>query len=160
MNDERTRGPNVKNEFLRIVKRSTLIAALLVIGATGSAFAQNKTIGFKPGAVLSQGRVVGNMLFVAGLKGSPTTGKLGDLDISAQAALALDAIKKVVEEAGFKMTDIVSVNVYLVDINDIDKMNEVYKKVMPDPKPTRVTVEVGHIRSGGRIEVSCIAIKQ
>jgi 2-iminobutanoate/2-iminopropanoate deaminase len=100
------------------------------------------------------------MLFVAGLKGSPTTGKLGDLDISAQTSLAFGAIQKVVEEAGFKMTDIVSVNVYLVDINDIDKMNEVYRKLMPDPKPTRVTIEVGHIRSGGRIEISCIAIKQ
>jgi 2-iminobutanoate/2-iminopropanoate deaminase len=38
-------------------------------------------------------------------------------------------------------------------------MNEVYKKLMPDPKPTRVTVEVGHIRNGN-IEISCIAIKQ
>jgi 2-iminobutanoate/2-iminopropanoate deaminase len=150
----------VKNDFLRIVKRSNLIAALLVMGATSSAFAQNKTIGFKPGAVLSRGRVVGNMLFVAGLKGVPKTGKLGDLDISAQTTLALDEIKKVVDEAGFKMTDIVSVNVYLVDINDIDKMNEVYKRVMPDPKPVRVTVEVGHIRSGGKIEVACTAIKQ
>ncbi len=65
--------------------------------------------------------------------------------------------KKVVEEAGFKVTDILSVNVYLVDIN---KMNDVYRKLMPDPKPTRVTVEVGHIRNGGIIEISCIAIEQ
>ena len=150
----------MKNEFVRILRRSILLAELLVIGASGSAFAQNKTIGFKPGAVLSQGRVVGNMLFVAGLKGNPATGKLGDLGITAQTGLTLGAIQKVVEEAGFKMTDIVSVNVYLVDINDIDKMNEVYKKLMPDPKPTRVTVEVGHIRDGGKIEISCVAIKQ
>ena len=150
----------MKNEFLRIAKWSILLTGLVVIGSSGSVFAQNKTIGFKPGAVLSQGRVVGNMLFVAGLKGTPATGKLSDLDIAAQTTLTLGAIQKVVEEAGFKMTDIVSVNVYLVDINDIDKMNDVYRKLMPDPKPTRVTVEVGHIRSGGRIEISCVAIKQ
>ena len=150
----------MKMEFLRMVKRGILLAELLLLGVSCSAFAQNKTIGFKPGAVLSQGRVVGNMLFVAGLKGSPATGKLGDLDIAAQTELALGAIQKVVEQAGFKMTDIVSVNVYLTDINEIDKMNEVYKKLMPDPKPTRVTVEVGHIRNGGKIEISCIAIKQ
>jgi 2-iminobutanoate/2-iminopropanoate deaminase len=149
----------MNSDFSRIVKRIIVLAGLLVIGASSSAFAQNKTIGFKPGAVLSQGRVVGNMLFVAGLKGNPPAGKAGDLDISEQTTLALGAIQKVVEEAGFKMTDIVSVNVYLSDINDIDKMNEVYKKLMPDPKPTRVTVEVGHIRNG-RIEISCIAIKQ
>ncbi len=65
-----------------------------------------------------------------------------------------------VEEAGFKMTDIVSVNIYLVDVNEIDKMNEVYKTIMPDSKPTRVTVEVGHIRNGKGIEISCMAIKQ
>jgi enamine deaminase RidA (YjgF/YER057c/UK114 family) len=43
---------------------------------------------------------------------------------------------------------IVSVNVYPSDINDIDKVNEVYKRLMADPKPARVTVEVGHIRNG------------
>ena len=140
----------MRNEFSRIVTRSILLAGIVAVAASCGAFAQNKTIGFKPGGNLSEGRVVGNMLFVAGLKGTPATGTLADLDISAQTALALDAIKKVVDEAGFKMTDIVSVNVYLVDINEIDKMNVVYRKMMPDPKPTRVTVEVGHIRSGGR----------
>lgn len=150
----------MNTELSRSAKRAILLAALLVAGTSSSVFSQNKTIGFKPGAVLSEGRVVGNMLFVAGLKGKPATGTLADLDITAQTKLALDAIKNVVEQAGFKMTDIVSVNIYLVDINEIDKMNEVYKQMMPDPKPTRVTVEVGHIRSGGRIEISCIAIKQ
>lgn len=150
----------MNTEVSRSAKRTILLVALLVAGASSHAFSQNKTIGFKPGAVFSQGRVVGNMLFVAGLKGKPASGTLADLDITAQTKLALDTVKNVVVEAGFKMTDIVSVNIYLVDINEIDKMNEVYKKIMPDPKPTRVTVEIGHIRSGGRIEISCIAIKQ
>ncbi len=147
----------MNSKALRIAKRNILLTGLLAIAASSGAFAQNKTI--KPGPILSSGRVVGNMLFVAGLKGKPATGSLADLDIGAQTQLTLDAIKSVVEEAGFKMTDIVSVNIYLTDINLIDKMNDVYKKVMPDPKPVRVTVEVGHIR-GGNIEVSCIAVKQ
>jgi 2-iminobutanoate/2-iminopropanoate deaminase len=151
----------MKNDFVRIAQRSILFAGLFAIAASCSAFAQTQTLGSKPGAVFSETRVVGNMLFVAGLKGHPPAGKtLADLDITAQTALALNAIKAEVEQAGFKMTDIVSVNVYLVDINEIDKMNDVYRKMMPDPKPTRATVEVGHIRSGGRIETSCIAIKQ
>src|ERR1700749_3394829 len=92
----------MKNECWRIVKPSILLAGLLLLGASCSAFAQNKTIGFKPGAVLSQGRVVGNMLFVAGLKGTPATGKLAELDIAAQTTLTLGASQKVVEEAGLK----------------------------------------------------------
>ena len=147
------------NQISRTVKSSILLAVLLAVGASSCAFAQNQTI--HPGPVLSYGRVVGNMLFVAGLKGTPEKGKtLADYDITAQSQMGFEAIKSVVEQAGFKMSDIVSVNVYLVDINEIDKMNEVYKKIMPDPKPVRVTVEVGHIRSGGRIEISCIAVKQ
>ena len=52
------------NECLRIVKLSIRLAGLFIcIGASCSAFAQNKTIGFKPGAVFSQGRVVGDVLF-------------------------------------------------------------------------------------------------
>lgn len=58
----------MRNEILRIAKQGILLTGLLVIGASCSASGQNQTIGFKPGAVLSQGRVVGNMLFVAGLR--------------------------------------------------------------------------------------------
>ena len=77
----------MKNDFLRIVKRGLLLTGFFAIAASGSAFAQNQTIGFKPGAVFSEGRVVGNMLFVAGLKGHPAAGKtLADLDITAQTA--------------------------------------------------------------------------
>ena len=64
----RIRRLNHEERMFADFKRSILLAGLLVIGASYSAFAQNKTIGFKPGAVLSQGRVVGNMLFVAGLR--------------------------------------------------------------------------------------------
>ena len=102
------------------------------------------------------------MLFVAGLKGKPATWEFsgGFRHWHSDTCLPWTPLRSVVKEAGFKMTDIVSVNVYLSDINLIDKMNDVYKKMMPDPKPVRTTVEVGHIRNGGSIEVSCIAIKQ
>jgi 2-iminobutanoate/2-iminopropanoate deaminase len=99
----------MNTKALRIVQRSILLATLLATAASTSAFSQNKTI--KPGPILSDGRIVGNMLFVAGLKGKPATGSLADLDIGTQTQLTLDAIKSVVEEAGFKMTDIVSANV-------------------------------------------------
>ncbi len=86
------------NQISRAVKRSILFAMLLAVGASCSAFAQNQTI--HPGPILSSGRVVGNMLFVAGLKGVPEKGKtLADYDITAQSQLGFDAIRKVVEQA-------------------------------------------------------------
>jgi len=68
-------------------------------------------------------------------------------------------VKKVVEEAGFKLTDIVSVTLYITNLDDVPKMNEVYKSLMPDPKPARATVQVAGLIGGAKIEMSAIAVK-
>jgi 2-iminobutanoate/2-iminopropanoate deaminase len=65
-----------------------------------------------------------------------------------------------VEEAGFKMSDIVSVTLFISSLDDVPKMNEVYKKLMPDPKPARATVQVAGLIGGAKIEMSAIAVKQ
>ena len=115
----------------------------LVIGALcglPAAFAQNRAIDFKPGAPFSDGYVAGNTLYVAGQQGPDGPGKFGD--ISQQTTKAIAAIEKIVKKAGFQMADITSVTVYITDLNDVPKMNDVYKKLMPDPKPARATVQV------------------
>jgi len=72
---------------------------------------------------------------------------------------AIAAIEKVVKKAGFEMSDIVSVTVYIADLNDVPKMNEIYKKLMPNPKPARATVQVAGLIGGAKIEISAIAVK-
>jgi 2-iminobutanoate/2-iminopropanoate deaminase len=132
---------------------------ILTLFGCGEAFAQNKAIGFKAGMPFSNGYVAGNTLYVAGQEG-PTNGKLAGTDITAQTTNAIAAIERVVKAAGFQMTDIVSVTVYVADLNDVPKMNEVYKKLMPDPKPARATVQVAGLIAGAKIEISAIAVKQ
>ena len=58
------------------------------------------------------------------------------------------------------MTDLVNVTVFITDLNDVPKMNETYKKIMPDPKPARATVQVAGLINGAKIEISAIAVKQ
>ena len=58
------------------------------------------------------------------------------------------------------MTDIVSVIVYITDLADVPKMNDVYKKLMPDPKPARATVQVAGLIGGAKIEISATAVKR
>jgi 2-iminobutanoate/2-iminopropanoate deaminase len=65
-----------------------------------------------------------------------------------------------VEEAGFRMSDIVSVTVYFTDLNDIQGMNAVYKGLIPDPKPARVALQVAGLIGGAKIEISAIAVKR
>jgi len=108
----------------------------------------------------SNGYVAGNTLYVAGQQGPDAKGKLTALDINEQTANAIAAIEKVVKKAGFQMKDITSVTVYVTDLNDVPKMNEVYKKLMPNPKPARATVQVAGLIGGAKIEISAIAVKR
>ena len=140
-------------------KQRLWMAGLLALCTLGSAFAQNKAIGFTKGMPFSEGYVAGNTLFVAGQQGPDSQGKVTGTDITLQTTNAIAAIKKVIEKAGFQMTDITSATVYVTDLNDVPKMNEVYKKLMPDPKPARATVQVAGLIGGAKIEISVIAVK-
>ena len=145
---------------MKILLLDVFFAGLLAALMPGSALAQNKAIDFKPGMPFSGGFVAGNTLYVAGQQGRDAAGKVEGLDISVQTTNTIAEIKKVVESAGFKMSDLVSVTVFVTSLDDVPKMNEVYKKLMPDPKPARATVQVAGLIGGAKIEISAIAVKQ
>ena len=150
----------MKNRHSQAAIRALLLSALMISVTLGSARAENRAIGFTKGMPFSEGVIAGNTLYVAGQQGPDSHGKVTGTDITVQTTNAIAAVKKVVEEAGFKMTDIVSVTVYVTDVNEVAKMNDVYKKLMPDPKPARATVEVAALIGGAKIEISAIAVKQ
>lgn len=132
------------------------VALLLAAPAFGQS---NKAIDFNPQMPFSQGVVAGNTLYVAGQQG-PKDGKVEGVSIEDQTANTIAAIQKIVEKAGFKMTDLVNVTVFITDLNDVPKMNEVYKKLIPNPKPARATVKVAGLIGNAKIEISAIAVKQ
>ena len=142
-----------------VAKRVFLTAGLTAVFTTGSAFAQNKAVDFKQGMPFSGGYIAGNTLYVAGQQGRDAAGKLSG-DIGTETTSTIAAIKKVVDAAGFKMSDIVSVTVFVTSLDDVPKMNEVYKALIPDPKPARATVQVAGLIGGAKIEISAIAVKQ
>jgi 2-iminobutanoate/2-iminopropanoate deaminase len=149
----------MKREYLAVTKRGLLLAGAMTFFTSVSGFAQNKAIDFKQGMPFSNGYVAGNTLYVAGQQGPDANGKVTGTDITLQTTNTIAAVKKVVEAAGFKMTDIVSVTLYITDLNDVPKMNEVYKSLMPDPKPARATVQVAGLIGGAKIEMQAIAVK-
>ncbi len=146
-------------DYSGTVKRGFLLAAVVAALGASSAVAQNQAIGFKQGMPFSNAVVAGNTIYVAGQQGPDENGKVTETDISAQTTSAIGVIKKIVEGAGFKMSDIVSVTVYVTSLDDVPKMNEVYKKLMPDPKPARATVQVAGLIGGAKFEMSAIAVK-
>jgi 2-iminobutanoate/2-iminopropanoate deaminase len=149
----------MKKQYSPMLKRGLILAGIMTVWTSGSAFAQNKAIDFTKGMPFSEGFVAGNTLYVAGQQGPDAQGKVTGTDITLQTTNAIAAVKKVIEHAGFKMTDIVAVTVYVTDLNDVKKMNDVYVKLMPDPKPARATVQVAGLIGGAKIEMSAIAVK-
>jgi 2-iminobutanoate/2-iminopropanoate deaminase len=118
-----------------------------------------EAIGFTPGMLFSNGYVAGNTLFVAGQQGPDSNDKVTGTDITLQTTNAIAAVKQVTEKAGFEMSDIVAVTVYVTDLNDVPKMNEVYRKLIPDPKPARVALRVAGLIGGAKIEIAAIAVR-
>jgi 2-iminobutanoate/2-iminopropanoate deaminase len=149
----------MRKEYSRSAMRGFCLVGLLALCTASTAFGQHQAIGFTKGMPFSEGYIAGNTLYVAGQQGPDSHGKVTGTDITLQTTNAIAAVEKVVKEAGFQMTDIVSVTVYITDLNDVPKMNEVYKKLMPDPKPARATVRVAGLIGDAKIEISAIAVK-
>jgi 2-iminobutanoate/2-iminopropanoate deaminase len=120
---------------------------------------QKKAIGFTSGAPFSNGYVAGNTLYIAGQQGPDSDGKVTGVDISEQTANAIAVVKHVAEEAGFNVSDLVSVTIYLTDLSDVPRINEVYQSLMPDPKPARAAVQVAGLIGGAKIEISAVAVR-
>lgn len=120
---------------------------------------QEQAIGFTKGSPFSNGYVAGDTLYIAGQQGPDSKGKVTGIDIRRQTTNAIAAVRQVAEEAGFQMSDIISVTIYITDMKDVPTMNEVYNKLMPDPKPARVAVQVVGLIGGAKIEISAIAVR-
>ena len=134
-------------------------ASLMAAGNPASSSAKRaiNPPGTAEGLPFSNGIVVGNTLYVAGQEGS-VNGKLAE-GIGPQTEAALGAIKKIVEQAGFQMSDVVAVTVYMADLSEFGDMNKVYKTFFPEPRPARATVQVAALVANARIEISAIAVK-
>jgi 2-iminobutanoate/2-iminopropanoate deaminase len=151
----------VKRPFMKSATLSLAVGTLMCTLFTAPGHAQQKrVIAGGEGLPFSDGIVVGTTLYISGQQGTDQHGKLMPGGITQQTQATLENIARIVKQAGFQLKDIVAVNVYLADINDFPKMNKVYKSFLPDPKPTRTTVQAAGLVNQAKIEISAIAVKQ
>jgi len=112
----------------------------------------------KPVGPYSQAIVAGNTIYVAGQGPfDPKTGKMPE-PFDAQAVQVFENIKAIVEAGGATLGDVVKVNVYLADLANFGKMNEIYKRYFTEDYPARATIG-SQLLGGMGIEVECIAVK-
>jgi len=124
-----------------------------------------KTIINTPGAPkaigpYSQAVRHGDLLFVSGMIAlDPKTGEMAGTGIEAQAILVLENLKAVVEAAGMGLKNVLKSTVFLKDMNDFAKFNEIYGRYFPDAPPARETVQVAKLPRDAAIEISVICGK-
>ncbi len=88
----------------------------------------------------------------------PTTGELVKGDIVAQTERVMENLGAVLAAAGAGFKDVVRCTIYLADLADFAKVNEVYARRFPRDPPARATVQVAALPRGARVEIDAVAV--
>lgn len=108
----------------------------------------------------SPGMVVGNLVFVSGQAGrDPASGRLAGDTIEAQTEQVLKNIATILDAAGTTLQHVIRCGVFIVDMKEFPRMNEVYARVFGAHRPARTTVEVSGLPGEGlRVEIDAVAV--
>ncbi|HEY5825605.1 MAG TPA: Rid family detoxifying hydrolase [Cyclobacteriaceae bacterium] len=114
----------------------------------------------KPNTYPFSGAVrVGNTLYLSGALGTdPKTMKLIPGGIEAETKQTLENIKATLERNGSDLDHVVKCTVFMADIQEWPKMNEVYKTYFLKHFPARSAVAGSGLALGARVEIECIAV--
>lgn len=112
-----------------------------------------------PGAVgpYVQAVKVNGMVYCSGQLGiDPAVGKMPE-GVEAQAHCSMKNMGAILKEAGSDYSKIVKTTIFLADMNDFAKVNEIYKSYFGEEYPARSCVQIAKLPLGGLVEVECIA---
>lgn len=87
----------------------------------------------------------------------PATGQMVEGDVAAQTERVLQNLGAVLDAAGSSFEQVLKTTVFLKDMGDFPKMNEVYARYFAANAPARATVEVARLPRDARVEIECIA---
>jgi 2-iminobutanoate/2-iminopropanoate deaminase len=89
----------------------------------------------------------------------PATGQLVDGDIATQTERVMRNLEAVLAIDSLTFEHVVKTTIYLVDLNDFARVNEVYGKRFPKNPPARSTVQVAALPRGARVEIDAVAVR-
>jgi 2-iminobutanoate/2-iminopropanoate deaminase len=143
--------------------RTVVTCLVLLALAMGEAAAQERRVIQVPGMAVaglpfSPGVRVGNIVYLSGQVGNrPGTRELADTGVAGQTRQTLENIKTLLAAAGSSLERVVKCTVFLVDIRDYARMNDVYATYFPKDPPARSTVAGSGLALGARVEIECLA---
>jgi len=106
----------------------------------------------------SQAIKINKMVFLSGqIAIDPKTQQFIDGDIETQTKRVLDNLKSVIEASGCSLENVVKTTIYITDMNDFSKVNEIYATYFSSGKPARSTVCVAALPKNAKVEIDAIA---
>lgn len=108
----------------------------------------------------SQAVEAGGFIFVSGqIPLVPATGEIVKGDIEAQTTQVLENLREILTAAGSSIEQAVKTTVYLTDIMDFSRVNDVYARYFTKEPPARVCVEVSDLPKQALVEIDVIAAR-
>jgi len=105
----------------------------------------------------SQGVIAAGLLFTAGqIALDPATGSIVEGDVTVQTRRVLANLEAILLAAGARWSDVVKTTVFLQDMGDFAKVNEVYAEVFGSARPARSTVQVSALPRGVLVEIDAV----
>lgn len=102
----------------------------------------------------------GNLVFVSGQgPADPKTGQIIQGDLIDQMKMVMENLRIILEEAESSLKNVLKVTVYLADMNEFARMNELYKDYFGPVFPARTTIQAARLPFDIRIEIDVIAYK-
>jgi 2-iminobutanoate/2-iminopropanoate deaminase len=106
----------------------------------------------------AQGIVAGGFLYTAGqIPLDPATTKLVEGDVAVQTSRVFDNLEAILKGAGCGLADVVKATVFMTDLGEFSKMNEVFAARFGAHRPARSTVQVSRLPAGAQVEIDLVA---
>jgi 2-iminobutanoate/2-iminopropanoate deaminase len=107
----------------------------------------------------SQAIKANGFLFVSGqIALNPETGQMDAVDAVAQTRQVMENLQGILSSQGLTFEDVVKTTIFLTDISDFSRVNDVYASYMPGEPPARSTVQVAALPRGAKVEIEAIAV--
>lgn len=107
----------------------------------------------------SQAILANGFLFISGQLGVKASGEFAGDSVEAQAEQSMRNLEAILNEAKMGFENVVKTTIFLADIDDFAKVNEVYAKFFTKPFPARSTIAVKTLPKHALVEIEAIATK-
>jgi len=106
----------------------------------------------------SQAIIANGFVFTSGqIPINPASGKIEQSDLQSQVRQVLQNIQVVLEAAGTQLANIVKLTVFMVDLSDFTRLNEVFLEFFPEKQPARSAVQISRLPLNALVEIEAVA---